>query len=353
VTHDVDSTSGRGPRLVVVTGAGRSGTSTVAGTLKQLGLAIPQPELRANASNPRGFFEPRWVVAFHKRLLLEAEVATLDARPAAMRKVTAVGKRPEVRRDLREWLAQAVEPQFLIKDPRTFWLHSLWRDTAAELGVDLCLLTMLRHPAEVVGSRRAHYAREETKAQRRWRETGLLAGWVNVALHNERAFRGEQRVFVHYQDLLTDWRTVALRIGAALDLEYDTNLASGNPHPVDDFIDVNLHRVRTTLGELDVPESLARLAEDVWDCLMDLADKEGNNHGATARLDHHRMEYNALFEHSKALVQDSTEARIRRDRDTTRRLVEEEMSEAGTPRSHLTRGIVAKARSLWSSRILD
>ena len=229
VTHDVESTSDRAPRLVVVTGAGRSGTSTVAGTLKHLGLAIPQPELGADATNPRGFFEPRWVVSFHKRLLLEAEVATLDARPAAMRKVGAVAKQPEVRRDLRDWLAQKVEPQFVIKDPRTFWLNSLWRDTTAELGVDLCLLTMLRHPAEVVGSRGAYYTKNRTDAERRSRETGLLAGWVNVALFNEQVFRGQQRVFVHYQDLLADWRTEARRIGDALDLEFNTDLASGEP----------------------------------------------------------------------------------------------------------------------------
>ena len=56
-------------RLVIVVGSGRSGTSTVAGTLKYLGLRVPPPEIAPNETNPRGFFEPRWVVDFHKREL--------------------------------------------------------------------------------------------------------------------------------------------------------------------------------------------------------------------------------------------------------------------------------------------
>jgi len=48
-------------KLVVVTGSGRSGTSSVAGTLKRLGLYIPQPEVETDERNPRGYYEPLWV----------------------------------------------------------------------------------------------------------------------------------------------------------------------------------------------------------------------------------------------------------------------------------------------------
>ena len=57
------------PKLVLVTGSGRSGTSTVSGTLKMLGCYVPQPEVKADSSNPRGFFEPRWAVDVQTRLL--------------------------------------------------------------------------------------------------------------------------------------------------------------------------------------------------------------------------------------------------------------------------------------------
>ena len=81
-------------RLVVVTGSGRSGTSTVAGTLKRLGLYVPQPEMPADESNPRGFYEPQWVVEFHKRLLNSIPARTNDARPKAAEQIREVAAAP-------------------------------------------------------------------------------------------------------------------------------------------------------------------------------------------------------------------------------------------------------------------
>src|SRR4029078_9790447 len=68
-------------KLVVVTGSGRSGTSSVAGTLKRLGLYTPQPEVDTDDNNPRGYYEPLWVAEFHKWLLNPIPVRTIDSRP--------------------------------------------------------------------------------------------------------------------------------------------------------------------------------------------------------------------------------------------------------------------------------
>ncbi len=54
--------------LLLVTGTGRSGTSTMSGTLHHLGLHVPGPYLGANESNPKGFYESRWSVRFHNDL---------------------------------------------------------------------------------------------------------------------------------------------------------------------------------------------------------------------------------------------------------------------------------------------
>lgn len=341
------------PKLVVVTGAGRSGTSTVAGALKKLGLSIPQPELRADHSNPRGFFEPLWVVKFHKRLLLEADIGTLDARPRALAKATKVGARPDVRRELRDWLGEHTEPQFVVKDPRAFWVNSLWRETAEELEVQLNQLTMLRHPAEVVGSWRTHYAKTPEAAERRSRETGLLAGWVNAALFNEKVFRGDPRVFVHYADLLRDWRQEMSRISATLDLQLNTDPASREPHPVDEFIDVGLHRVRVTFDDLHVPDSLAALADETWSCLAALADPAGDHDTATIRMDTLREEYDVLYDYSKALVRDATEARLRQARARTRQQVEAELRENSPTSNGLPRRVLSRARRMWSASSRD
>ena len=39
-------------RVVFVVGSGRSGTSTMSGTLQTLGMHVPQPEVSADETNP-------------------------------------------------------------------------------------------------------------------------------------------------------------------------------------------------------------------------------------------------------------------------------------------------------------
>ena len=90
-------------KLVVVTGSGRSGTSSVAGTLKRLGLYIPQPEVETDERNPRGYYEPLWVAEFHKWLLNPIPVRTIDSRPNAG-KIAKKAVTPKVEDELRTWL---------------------------------------------------------------------------------------------------------------------------------------------------------------------------------------------------------------------------------------------------------
>lgn len=66
-----------------IVGSGRSGTSTLACTLQALGVHVPQPEVPADHTNPKGFGESQWVVDLHDRLLRRANVAVADSRPQA------------------------------------------------------------------------------------------------------------------------------------------------------------------------------------------------------------------------------------------------------------------------------
>src|SRR5215210_3592388 len=111
-------------KLVVVTGSGRSGTSSVAGTLKRLGLYIPQPEVETDENNPRGYYEPLWVAEFHKWLLNPIPVRTIDSRPNAGQ-IAKKHVTPEVEQQLRDWLRGQLETgerQILLKDTRAYWV---------------------------------------------------------------------------------------------------------------------------------------------------------------------------------------------------------------------------------------
>ena len=91
--------------LMLVVGSGRSGTSLFTGIMQRLGFHVPQPEVTADSTNPRGFAEPKWVVDFHTALLGRAGVQVADARPSAWAQTARVAMDDDVRRKLREWLA--------------------------------------------------------------------------------------------------------------------------------------------------------------------------------------------------------------------------------------------------------
>ena len=40
----------------------------MSGALQTLGAHVPQPEVAADETNPKGSGEPRWVVDFHEQL---------------------------------------------------------------------------------------------------------------------------------------------------------------------------------------------------------------------------------------------------------------------------------------------
>ncbi|MFC6287946.1 sulfotransferase family protein [Nocardioides sp. GCM10027113] len=276
--------SGTGQRLVLVAGAGRSGTSTVAGILRRLGLHVPQPEVVSDSTNPRGFGEPQWVVDFHDDLLEHARVQVSDARPVAWEKAGVFADRPGARGKLGRWLEGELSgaDQLLVKDPRLAWFLPLWTAAARHHGAAPSYLTMLRPPAEVVGSKRTYY-------NDRLQDAHGVAAWLNMMVGTERATRDGERTFVRYHDLLDAWEPVVTRAMADLGARHepvDVTLRAD----VDAFVDPGLRRIQLTWDDLDLPDRLGTLARDAWSALDALAD-DPRDAAAVATLDRVHDEY--------------------------------------------------------------
>ena len=83
---------------------------------------------------------------------------------------------------------------------------------------------------------------------------------------------------MRYGDLTADWRPQAERVaalGVTLDPSPDTK-----PHPVDDFIDPGLTRMKPGWDQVDVPEFLQTLGDRAFVALGRIAD-----HGESADVD--------------------------------------------------------------------
>lgn len=274
-------------RIVYVTGSGRSGTSTLAGALREFGLQVPLPEVEADASNPRGFSEPRWVVDFHDSLLRAADVQTSDPRPLAWHLVDRAGVEANALGQIRVWLDTQVARygDLVVKDPRLLWFLELWLEAAAGTGARASCITMLRPPAEVVGSKAAYY-----------KGRGLVdrvSGWINLMLGTELATRSTPRAFVRYADLIHDWDEPVFNAASALDLPMVDPSDMAAVHRVDAFIDPTLRRVGATWDDVPVPATLRGLADDTWAALDALP--EHDDAGTRAEFDRLRALYPYVY----------------------------------------------------------
>lgn len=313
------SSKSRPVRLLMVTGSGRSGTSTVAGVLKRLGMHLPQPEKPAGPANPRGFYETQWVVDFHRSLLDPIPVRTGDSRPRATQLAAQAAARPRVARQLKAWLSgQLDHPLIVIKDPRAFWVHDLWHRVAEDLDVELMYLTMLRHPLEVAKSRDSAFLEGRTPEFRRLRETSNVAGWCNVTFESELATRSSSRCFLRYSDLVADWRSAIGGVAEQLHLEFDFDLSGDDTHEIDSFVDPALYRSHVEPHGLDLPDNLRSTAERVWNTIGGLVE-DPEDPRAIEQLSVMRAEYGRMHDHAVAMAMDDitaqdaeTRARVRR-----------------------------------------
>jgi hypothetical protein len=251
-THD-DRT-----RVVLVAGAGRSGTSAMGLLARSVGLRVPPPEVPADDTNPRGFAESQWTVDLHESLLHRGGMALADARPDAATRADSSVREEDVAA-VTAWLARhaASGQDLLVKDPRAAWFLPLWRSAATRAGLEPVGLTVLRHPAEVVGSNLRAYRHPGGAASQ-------VGAWINLSLRTERASRDLPRALVRYAELLTDPLAEVRRAGVELRVPA---LASADPARVDGVVEPGLHRVSVGWSELAVTDGLARLAERVWEGL--------------------------------------------------------------------------------------
>jgi hypothetical protein len=292
-----------GRELLLVAGVGRSGTSLMTGVLGQLGFHVPQPEVKADDTNPRGFSEPRWVVDFHQRLLRGRRITVNDARPGAWESAATAVADAEALAELREWLAAQLEQSaaVVVKDPRTSWFLPLWMRCAADLDVPTSFVTMLRHPAEIIASAQKSYGTKQSGASR-------AASWVNVTLETEHATRGARRAFVRYEDLLTAWQPEIRRVGGLLEVPWLADVDPARAAEVDAFVDPSLHRNRVGWDELDVPPRMRDMVEDVWREVQPLAAPAGDTPELRGRLDAARAEYAGLYAEAEAIAYSSIAA---------------------------------------------
>lgn len=291
-----------GRSLLLVAGSGRSGTSLLAGLMGRLGFHIPLPEVKADASNPQGFGEPRWAVDFHSELLRLQNVASQDGRPWAWTATEKVAAQEHTRRRLREWLEEQLSHggRVVVKDPRLAWFLDLYVRTAEELGANVSVVTMLRHPAESIKSREMAYGKATNAVTR-------TAGWLNMMLGTEERTRDLPRAIVRYDDLLSDWQSALAAAEQHLAIPLAGSVPEEQLRHAGELVDVSLRRAAADWSTLALPGDVQALAQATYDALDHLARGEQPEE-ARASLDELRDRYARHYENAESFTRSSIRA---------------------------------------------
>jgi hypothetical protein len=218
---------------ILVLGMHRSGTSALARTLALCGAGLPATLFPAvPGDNDAGYWESSEVIDFHQRLLWHLGTGMLDPTlPAEGWLATPIGRwalDEAIAIASREW---GTHPTWVVKEPRMCRLLPLWIEALRTLGRATVAVHGLREPAEVAASLARRDGMERDRVE-------LL--WLQHVAAAERDTRGLPRVFVRYDDLLADWRSVVGRVATLLPqgtLEPDAAAIEG-------FLDPGLRRQR-------------------------------------------------------------------------------------------------------------
>ncbi len=200
----------RGP--VCVLGFGRSGTSLTMRLLHLLGVEIgPQEDLLApgEADNPRGYWEPGWMVGLNDEIL--AKLGTVWWRPLPVapgweRSPDFDELRERARRLLKEKFGAA--PLWGWKDPRTTLTLPFWKELVPDAKYVICL----RNPADAISS-----------IQRRPDPQLSIGAWGDLWLEYTARALGETqgcpRTLVFYEDFFHDPQRQLATMASSLGLQ--------------------------------------------------------------------------------------------------------------------------------------
>lgn len=253
------------PAVVVVLGMHRSGTSALAGCLRELGVPFGGPLLPANFANERGYFEHTAVVAEHDELLQRLGTTALDATslpPGWADRPEAAESRKVLAGIAKRNLSRA--PLWCIKDPRLCLLLPLWRPIFEELGVAARYLFILRSPWEVLCSLR-------DRDSLSWEES--LELWHRHTTAADLETRAEARGVVTFEGLLASPVRELDRLERATGLRWPTAAAHASD-ALRRFLEPALrHHSRTPPPETVSPR-LQQLVEGLWNGLARLADDD-------------------------------------------------------------------------------
>lgn len=286
--------------ILFVLGMHRSGTSALSRVLSLCGASLPRNLVPPSTDNPTGFWEPRRAVELNGAFLASQQSSMFD--PSLSLQIGAAGEKS--RRDFVSAICSylnglGAKRLLVVKDPRISVLFPYWSAAAKECRYEVKVVHVFRNPYEVAMSL---FVRERMATGQ------ALALWANYNVVAERDSRRFSRVFVSYEELLTDWKMLVARCAKQLGLSLAvTPRASA---AVVDFLTSDLrHHTRGAPDVVEYPIAEER-ARRIYALLQDAAAGRIDVPGFDSELV-------TLVENGPLLAEESTRDSVRVEHDLT------------------------------------
>jgi len=233
---------------IIVLGMHRSGTSALTRVLNLLGVEIGHDLMPATPDNTKGYFELSAVSDLDDQIFADLGSSWDDVKPLP----AAWWENPNIvgyRRQLLDLLQQQIGDGRLwgLKDPRICRLLPLWRSVIRDTGANPHYVVIARHPLEVVQSLQKRDAMSISHA---------LMLWLRYVLDAERNSRGSQRVFVTYDQLMSEWPRVVDNLEQNLQLRFPVQRSAAR-NEIEDFLSPQLRHHSVKQGAV-VSDSIFR-----------------------------------------------------------------------------------------------
>jgi hypothetical protein len=165
-----------------------------------------------NYGNPTGYWEPARAVEINDRFLGKHASSWYDTGLRLQSQRFATDEAATLIEQAAMLLADSFETcgPIVVKEPRISGLLPYWTEAAREVGLRPVIVHLFRNPDDVAASlaHRDDLAAEQSRAL-----------WLKYNLVAERDGRSFARVFISYEDLMTDWERVVSRCAEGLRVE--------------------------------------------------------------------------------------------------------------------------------------
>ena len=197
------------PKVAVILGMHRAGTSLAAKIVARLGYGLGGPLLKPGPDNPDGYQEHQEINARHEELLAQLGM-TWDcswlARPAGEDADHAGPIRERLAAIVREQL-EACGGRWAFKDPRTAAFLPLWMDLFDALAVEPIYILAVRAPQDTAASLAKRNGMSAPTAELLWTEHYLtalrrLGPRIACVVHYEDWFAAPERQLRSLSDVL-------------------------------------------------------------------------------------------------------------------------------------------------------